>query len=304
MKNPELERYLADLEKALSGISTGERAEIITEIKSHIDEAKEREPERDLSSLLASLGDPKQVANRYLMERGISPSKPPSRAPLVTKWLVIGFLGTIALSLGFSALILWKFSPIVEVNEDESHVRILGGLIDIHDDDDGGLVSISGVGVSSSHSRRAVEGSRKLEGKALDVQFGNGKFTFSTSADGLAHWKCAVKAGDEKIDVVPKDGKSSFDLTWASGAKCQFEVPAKTKLTIEGGNGRVAFEKPRFDVELSLLNGKVSIAPRAGEKYRYHTEVTNGVADNFASTEGPGAFDIKVNVANGRISRQ
>ena len=97
--DPRLENYLTALDSALKPLSISDRADIVTEIKSHVMSALEREPERALDAILAALGEPETVANRYLIERGQKPSKP-SISPAV-KWIVIGFLGTFALILLF-----------------------------------------------------------------------------------------------------------------------------------------------------------------------------------------------------------
>jgi len=85
---PKLEGYLSLLDKTLGPISISERAEIVTEIKSHVLEAQQRDPSLSLEAILSSLGEPEQVANKYLLERGLKPSKPSTR-PFV-KWLVAG----------------------------------------------------------------------------------------------------------------------------------------------------------------------------------------------------------------------
>src|SRR6187549_1830430 len=97
--DPRLESYLTSLERVLRPFPVSDRAEIITEIKSHVLSALERDPQARLDSVLSALGEPETVANRYLLERGLKPTKT-SISPIV-KWLIIGFLGTFAMILFF-----------------------------------------------------------------------------------------------------------------------------------------------------------------------------------------------------------
>ena len=70
-----LEKYLRKLDRCLENISVSEKAEIITEIRCHVLETQEREPEKSIQEILSALGEPETVANKYLMEKGQSPHK-------------------------------------------------------------------------------------------------------------------------------------------------------------------------------------------------------------------------------------
>lgn len=137
---PKLEAYLSELDKYLSQISVSDRADIIIEIKSHVLEAQTKNPSQDMGEILNSMGDPESVAKRYLQERGLKvslPAKTPSMIWLSAsiKWLVIGFLGFFMMIMLAMALIIWRFTPLISVDEINKKVLIGGGLIQIHDTD-------------------------------------------------------------------------------------------------------------------------------------------------------------------------
>src|SRR5215217_1399531 len=100
-----LEQYLSRMESVLKTFPTSDRAEVILEIKSHVYSALESDPNQTMVGILNALGEPEVVANRYLMERGLKPTRPPI-SPIV-KWLVFGFLGTLGLMLIFGSFALW-----------------------------------------------------------------------------------------------------------------------------------------------------------------------------------------------------
>lgn len=134
---PKLEAYLAELDKYLLLIPVSDRAEIIIEIKSHIIAAQNKNPNQDMSAILHSLGDPEIVAKRYLQERGLQSSLPPKVSsmmwlPASIKWLVIGFLSFIAIIVMTVLIAIWRFSPLISIDDRTDTVSLAGGLIQIH----------------------------------------------------------------------------------------------------------------------------------------------------------------------------
>ena len=137
---PKLEAYLAELDKYLTQIPLSDRADIIIEIKSHVLDAQSKNPTQGIDIILNSMGDAESVAKRYLQERGLqamSPVKTSSMMwlPASIKWLVIGFLGFISIIVIVISLLIWRFTPLISVDEVNNRVSIGGGLIQIHDTD-------------------------------------------------------------------------------------------------------------------------------------------------------------------------
>lgn len=138
---PKLEAYLSELDKCLGQIPVSDRADIIIEIKSHVLTAKEKNPNQSIDAILNSLGDPEAVAKRYLQERGLQFGKPAKTIsmmwlPAAIKWLVIGFLGFVMIVVIVIGLLIWRFTPLISVDETKNRVSIGGGIIEIHDTDD------------------------------------------------------------------------------------------------------------------------------------------------------------------------
>src|SRR5579863_5919092 len=109
---PKLETYLSTLDKYLVQIPVSDRADIIIEIKSHVWEAQTKNPAQSIDTILNSIGDPESVAKRYLQERGLQAALPVKTSsmmwlPASIKWLVIGFLGFIAIIVIVVSLLIW-----------------------------------------------------------------------------------------------------------------------------------------------------------------------------------------------------
>lgn len=289
MNDPRLERYLGSLESALRAFPVGDRAEIITEIRSHVLSALERDPSARLDSVLAALGEPEIVANRYLLERGLKPTKPPI-APIV-KWLVIGFLMTVAMGLLFVAFIISRFSSIVEVHG--SNVKALNGLIDV--DGRKNRVTIRGISAGDDFG-----GSVNVDG-AVSLIFDEGSVEVTTAESSELNWSCRGSGASPNPKVA--GGVTTMDFSSVRDLHCEIGVPPKHALTVKGEKGKIEFDEPRFDVSASLDAGKIEFNDASDTGYKFTTAVRAGkVDDDFKSSDKPDAFKIDLRVDRGVIS--
>lgn len=299
---PKLEEYLSLLDRALGQIPVSDRSDIITEIKSHILEARERDPNQEISQILAAIGEPENVANRYLLERGIKPGRP-SKSPIV-KWLTLGFLGTLGiLTIAFFALI-WRFTPLIKVDEKSGRVIILGGLIDV--DEKEGKVRIGGTHIQHDGESKIFDGSSPIDPAKFDlirIPFSNGKMDVTPSADGQLHWRCKVHGGLNSAYVSKEKKVFTLGLENTEGAKCDIQLPSSIAAKIEGANGTLDLERPQASLEVKLSNGKIKLTPDSKKKYRYETQVVNGHVEGFDSSDDKNAILIKLAVTNGYIKR-
>ena len=134
MLNNELEVYLTRLEKCLGPLGISEKAEIITEIKSHVMDTLDNNDTETVKEVLDALGTPRQVAQKYLTEKGIEPKKDSDNS--VVKWVSLSLISVIGACLVLMIVLVWKFSPLVKVDGENGRVQILGGMIDIENNED------------------------------------------------------------------------------------------------------------------------------------------------------------------------
>jgi hypothetical protein len=289
--DPRLENYLASLESALRPLPVSDRAEIITEIKSHVISALEREPETQLDVILRNLGEPETVANRYLLERGLKAAKPPI-SPIV-KWLVIGFLGSIAMFLVFVGFVISRFTPLVHVDDSDGRVALMGGLLQIDGDKENFSFNINAHNFSGSNEITA--------GQEIKIKFNSGKFDISTS-DRVLTWNCR---GSSKGSPIKSAMKNEFALDFSSmrGIKCELGIPKNSNMKIDGTNGKLDFENPDFSIAATLTNGKVTLSPIESQAYKYDLNVEHGSSEEFISSGKPDAHRISIHIDNGKISR-
>ncbi len=305
----QLESYLATLDKALGPIPVSSRAEIVTEIKNHVLETQQRDPNSSLGTILAALGEPEAVANRYLMERGLKPGRAP-RTPII-KWLTIGFLGTMGLICLTFVFVIWRFTPLIAIDEKSDHIILLGGVIDV--DGKAGRVKIGSFEVTDddddedhSSSAKKMVGSEELDASAIHavrIPFENGKIELETSRDNRVHWSCKLNVKGESARPHIEASVYSFDFGNNPNIRCEFQVPANVKALLEGKNAKLSIERPLGDVDVTLHNGKVSVEPDPETKYHYDLDVQHGMVGEFDSSNDPKAFEIKIHLSNGVISK-
>lgn len=302
--DPKLESYLATLDRALNKVSVSDRADIILEIKSHVLDSLANHPEQTTTAILKALGEPEAVANRYLVERGLKPGKAP-KSPML-KWLTIGFLGTLTIVVAAGIFVIFYFTPLIQVDESQGSVKILGGLISI--DGEPGNDSID---IDWSSSGRSFSGSRVLnvaDIDSIDIQFTNGKFDVHGTTSDTMTWTCKAMSSSTAAapapDVLIQGRTAALDLKAGLASKCEIGLPNGIAARFEGANGKVFLDHPQAPTEIKMSNGKVEIEPDPGRLYLYDLKVTNGDVDDFASSDDPAALKIAVSMDNGRIAKQ
>lgn len=301
--NHQLRTYLDKLDQSLGQISASDRADIIVEIKSHINEAKARHPDQSVSDILESLGAAESVGNKYILERGLKPQKPARTGATYFKWLVIGFLGTCGMIFLGLVLLIWKFTPIISVDETNQKVAFFGGLINV--DGGEGSFNIGGSSVLQNvpSGNIVITGARTLvPNSQITVPFNNGKMEVSTSRDATMSWNCAL-VSTKSPNVDEKPGDLTLDFTGSAESKCELAIPVGSRVSISGKNGKVEVKEPEYDLDLKLGNGKVALRPKDGVKYKYDLKMSNGKVEKLES-QVPENYRINVDVLNGKIARE
>ena len=286
MKNKKLENYLLRLEKSLGPIPTSEKAEIITEIKSHVMDAIENDKNKSIGQILSSLGEPEQVANKYLLEKSLEPVKV-SKHPIV-KWITIGFLGTFGLIIFFLLILVFKFIPIVKIDEESGRIQVLGGLIDVQQNEE--VAEISGEENLFESSINNIK-----------IDFKNGKMILKRNDGNKFLFNCKVQ--DSVSDVKPRKESDSlvFDLESSNRSFCSLEIPSGFKLAVNGKNGEIQLIELQNHISVNLTNGKIGFIPESNSKYKYQVSVKNGTSDEFLNSNSNEAFEVQLSLKNGKI---
>jgi hypothetical protein len=235
----------------------------------------------------------------------MQPHSSPAPKDPVLKWLLISFLVlTLALAAGVGILV-WKFSPLIRVDEAERKVVALGGLIEI--DGKAGKIKL-GSKVLQGPPTTEFTGSAKIAQPSthrLRLQFTNGHVALSPSADAELRWTCQLpqQQPGRKPKVDPGKHLLLINLEDVQGARCTLTVPAQVAVSIAGVNGGVQVSRPTGPLEIEMANGQVTFSPEPGRDYVFDVEIKNGMAHNLKSSSGPRAIPVKIRMANGIVVR-
>ncbi len=297
-----LENYLESLDRALRALPVGDRAEIVTEIKSHILSAMERDPGSGLQSALNALGAPETVANKYLMERGVKPVRP-SISPIV-KWLIIGFVSTVGLVVALILFLVFYFTPLIKVDGPKGQISLLGGMIEVSDES----MSELDLGfIETAFGRKKYKRQWMVGGSASGayLYFSMGKVDVETASSDDYVWEC--RSSDpalEKVELRHEDSRQGLDLRDLKGVKCRVLVPIGGDMVVSGEKGKIDVDRPDFHVKVDLQQGKVDFRPHPERDYQYDVEVQTGVKDRFESSANPSALRIAIKLDMGKVSRE
>lgn len=310
MKSTQLENYLSQLDRALGMISASERAEIILEIKSHVLDATSVEfSKKTVGEVLEALGPAQQVANRYLLERGLTPHKPSQRHLIVpvVKWLAIGGIGICLITVLTGVFLAYKMSPVISVDDENERVTILNGFIDI--DGKKGSVKVGGKNISDEEEESVVSVGKKeisfpLQSK-VGLKFTNGKFNLKTSSDHQIHWNCKTSKSEGEVTLVQESRTHDYKFQIGKNnqnANCNIELPKGVSLVLNATNGKIVFNEPRFNLDVQMTNGKINLLPATDAPYRFETKVTTGKISLPESSTDKNAYLAKFNLVNGNVS--
>ena len=320
--HPQIHEYLETLERHLSPLKTLERAEILIEIKSHITDALHHDENAAIKDVLQSLGSPKDVAKRYLMEKGLSlqtiqeTHRRQEKALTSGTWKFIGILilnGIVTGHLIVLPLLLpghgAYFFPKSTVFSILACVLIsLGSGVYIWKHwfaaDDDSLYTFSNsfsFGGSSSRDK----GSEQIAGlEEVEISFKQGKLEIQDSGTpDLITWDCKSSLENPVFHADPTSHRAELNF---SAGKCVISVPAKVLLTIGGGSGKVTMKDLANPIELSLGTGKIEWSPRANTDYKYELSagLVNKDIKEFVSSNSPDALPVTINLGVGKLTEK
>jgi hypothetical protein len=298
-----LDQYLFELEKHLQDITPSDRSSIILDINQHIQDSLKNYPDQDLKQVLEDLGAPAKVANHYRLDRGLKLFKP-SKHPIV-KWMSITFISTFGIFLLFISIMIWKFTPIFEVNEKLGKIVFLGGLIDINMTS-GKVKVLDEYHFTENTYTNQFEGAidfPKEETDELVVNFKSGLFNFTNSLDDKLSWTCKLETPPTESFINQSGETVEIDLENYEGANCDFRVPSNIKLTVDGKEANITFTDAEYDIYVELNNGLVKFSPNPEVDYNYDLKVKKGMAADFFSVQDPKSFEVKIFIENGMITK-
>lgn len=231
----------------------------------------------------------------------------------VAKWITIGVLGLAGITAIFVSVLIWKFSPILSVDEKSGRVTFLGGAIEILDPKNAIDVPFRTHIAEWADEMAKLDqgdfaGSESMISKppGYRIKFTNGQFEVTTLNKGLpATWDCdrfAVKQGTPLPKAVWTDEGLNLDMSAALAMDCEIGVPTGVIFVLEGTNGSVVLDEPNFNAKVTMVNGRIRVEPKLGPDYNTKVSVQNGKADAWPTTSTkPSVPRIELSLTNGVV---
>jgi hypothetical protein len=278
-KEVRIEHYLLQVDRELAGLPVSQRAQVITGIKSHIQDSLQRDELRGVESVLSDLGSPRLVAERYLNFKDALPVRS-RRSGRLLKWLAVGtvaFFGAIFI-LGMT--LAWYLSPFLKIGDVVANQVLQGGL-DVKGEED----------LTDRHVQR------------IKIPFNTAKIRLGPAESRKLAWDCkAAVRSQPNVDL--RGGVLTLDLDVLNFAKCSILLPTGTAVDIQGVNGQMEVESPRDHLNIALNNGRVEIRPDPTRVYDFEVKVKNGLQDFFPRSTNRSAVKVRVNVVNGLVKKE
>jgi hypothetical protein len=293
-----IEKYLNELDQSLAGLTAGDRAEIVLEIKSHLLEAQAKNG-GSMETAIASMGTPSSVAAKFLAERGLKPKTHYKLRPFL-KWVLILSVGGIFLLVTSLVVLMIQFSPLLKIDGDKKTVSILDGWIEIHGGE--GTIKIGDTGMARDEQTNRFDGTQPLKAKeTINIALGNGRIHLRTSLDDNFTWSCKVFGRTDQARIEEAKGELKLDLADTSGADCEIGIPRSTKTKVDLKNGKVRLERPLFHAKVEVVNGGIEFIPVPTTPYNITSKVTNGNNQFPVTGKTSDAFQMDFAVTNGFI---
>ena len=297
-----LEQYLFELEKSISDFPPSLKAKVISEINVHIQESLEKYPDKNISQILDDLGPASKVANHYRLDSGFKTFKP-NKHPF-WRFITIAFISSIAVFALSIGILVWKFTPVIKIDEDKQRFMLFGGLIDINGKS-GKIKVFDQYKFVENKYRNEFEGSYTMESNQDEIliNFNSGKIDLVNSVDRNIKWSCKLENPPTKDIIAFKNDSVKLNLDEFGGGSCKLEIPIEMKVQLDGLEGEVTLKEPEYDIFVDMDNGAVNFIHAPEVEYTYSLRLKNGPQIRFPdNSSDPNAYEIQLELKNGTLN--
>lgn len=293
----EINPYLKEVEKFLEDLPILDRNKIISDLNSELLENNE------ILKRPASV-----VADEKRIEAGFDAYKVKNSKSSFGRVIFKTFAFMFVCFLIFIGFLMWKFTPLLKIDEENQKVTILGGLIDI-DGKSGKFIVGDEVHFTASNYTNDLTGSivilsHELNSTPIKLNFESGKFTFQTSPTDDFSFECKLSSPPTEDMITQAPNSIVLNFKELEGSNCTISIPEKAKFFAKGETAAVDLVAPHFDFDLELESGNIVISPDENRTYDYDLKVETGILSDYTSTDDvAGEHKIRIRLESGNISK-
>ena len=195
-------------------------------------------------------------------------------------YVVYGFLAVFALTCAGIGFLVWKFTPLYQIDEKTDQVRLFGGYVQL--DGRHGSLQIGGKKLESNTANQHFEGKTPFrefsggrgspflpENAQLMIRIRGGDLDLSTASGTSLEWKCETPPMGQPPQIQQIRAQMVLDLSHGSFGRCRATVPGHLTVAIEARDARVEMAHPAFDIHLDAKNSKVIYRRDPSLAYRF-----------------------------------
>lgn len=283
--------YLTTIEKYLMDLSVMERNKLLQVASEKIADMPTHE-----------LGDPLNFANKLRAEHDFTPYFEKQKFSFL-RFLFKFFGFMTAIFLIFTLFLVWKFSPILKIDEESNRVIILGGLIDI-DGQAGRIKLVDQVQFVNNSYNDDLEITIPMnqDKDEILVEFNSGLFNIESSLSNDFQLTCKVSKAPE-TNIISNDHSTIIvDMKNFKGSNCKLLIPPTKKISMDGKEASINIIKPEFHSYIDINNGNIAFEPQNEQDYKFQLKIENGFTGNFESSDSPEAYEVNIEIENGSMT--
>lgn len=213
------------------------------------------------------------------------------------RYVLYAFAGLFALTAACVGFIAWKFTPLVQIDEKNQRLRLLGGWIQV--DGRAGSMKIGQKQVDTAQNSRHFEGKTGFrefsgghgafgaENAQLLIRFLSGNLTLTAAPGDSLEWKCDVSPMGEPPQVEQVRSQMVLNLARASFGRCTVALPARLTVAVDARGGRIEVTQPAFDFRIDALYSKVVYRRDPKRAYRFETRLDSSPMTGLAQLPPP-----------------
>jgi hypothetical protein len=299
-----IEKYLSELDSHLHDITATEKAEYIIKIKEQFQTQVKNHPDKNLDQIIQEFGPAINLANQFRRDHNypiLSIRKEKSFLKFIFTFFGFSFLFFIAIM----SFVIWKFTPVFQIEEKSNRIVILGGLIDINGKS-GRIKMMDSYHYVDNQFTNSFDGAiniNKDEYDELVINFRSGVIDILQSEDRRLSWDCKLDKVPTQEFINKSKGIIEMDLENQEGISCDIEIPSQMKLSIDGKDGKISIRELDSDIFVELNNGMISFAPNPELEYVYEIDIEKGTSYKFENSKTVNAIEVKFDLDNGTITK-
>jgi len=271
--NDSIESYLKRLDLSLKGIPVSDKINILEEARGKLAKGE-------------VLSSPEDYALSFLPDK-----KSGGCLKLFLKLSLVSLL----LFIGAISFLTWKYSPFIEIDDEENLIQLFGGRIKLDFDEEKFFFG----DFRAASDLEEFSGRQEMSGLSeAEVLFLNGSIQVGRSLNENFVWDCEVP-DSSKLGIKKESEAFIIDLKKQLGIKCKLKVPGNKGIKLLGNNGSIQINDLQSDIQIKMDNGSIQLNL---DEEKFQPNIRLGRGANSTSGFSGSEYQLEIDLESGAIS--